>query len=381
MRKICIVVASRANFSRIRNVARIIDQDDSCELQLVVGGSALLYEYGKVQDIISSEFSIAARPSFVISGNTPSEMAKSTGLAIIELTTIFDALKPDIVLTVADRYETMATAISASYMNIPLAHTQGGEITGSIDESVRHAITKLAHIHYPCTDQAAARLFQMGESKESVFLTGCPSIDIAQEALNSFDPTLDLFHKYGGSGASLSWDDDFLVVLQHPVTTHYLSSAEEIQHTIDAVVKSDMPVCWLWPNVDAGSDAISKRLRELKAHNHKIRFFRNFAPVDFLHLLLKSSMLVGNSSVGIRECSYLGVKAVNIGDRQSNRERGPNVIDVAPNSSEILDAIKLQINLPQPNRVKIYGNGNSSALIAQSLINDRPSIFKTFTDV
>ena len=177
-RKVCVVVASRANYGRIKSTMQKIQDHSALKLQVVVGASALLHRYGKAVDLIEKDgFKIDSRVFMVIEGENPTTMAKSTGLAIIELATIFENLKPDIVLTVADRYETLATAVAASYMNIPLAHTQGGELTGSIDESVRHAITKLAHIHFPTTELSKQRLIQMGENPKNIHVVGCPSID------------------------------------------------------------------------------------------------------------------------------------------------------------------------------------------------------------
>ena len=242
-RKICIVIASRANFARIRSTALILNQYENVEVEIIAAGSALLYKYGKVVEQIQELFPKVYKASFIIEGDTPTEMAKSTGLAIIELSNIFDYSRPDIVLTIADRYETIATAIAASYMNIPLAHTQGGELTGSIDESVRHSITKLAHIHFPSTKAARKNLIQMGESSENIILSGCPSIDLALEAEKNFDPDLDLFNLYGGSGHKLEWDKEFLVVLQHPVTTSYETTSKQIEETVKAVTRSKNAGC------------------------------------------------------------------------------------------------------------------------------------------
>ena len=204
-RKICVVVASRANYGRIKSVLKAIDEHPQLQLQLVVSASALLERFGKVVNIIERDgFKIEAKVYIVIEGETPTTMAKSTGLAIVELSTIFENLKPDIVLTVADRYETMATAIAASYMNIPLAHTQGGEVTGSIDESVRHAVTKLAHVHFPSTELSRQRLIKMGEAPENVYLTGCPSLDIINDLDFSMDS--DFFEKYTGVGARIDFN-------------------------------------------------------------------------------------------------------------------------------------------------------------------------------
>ncbi len=163
-RKVCIVVNSRANYGRIKTVLRALADRSDVELQIIVGASALLDRFGNVRAIIEHDgFSINGTVYSIVEGENPTTMAKSTGLAIIELATMFENLKPDVVLTVADRFETLATAVAASYMNVPVAHTQGGEVTGSIDESVRHAITKLSHIHFPATEQAARNIIRMGE--------------------------------------------------------------------------------------------------------------------------------------------------------------------------------------------------------------------------
>lgn len=381
-KRICIVIASRANYARIRSTALILKDYENVEVEIIAAGSALLYKYGKVLDQIESTFEKVYKASFIIEGDTPLEMAKSTGLAIIELSSIFEYSKPDLVLTIADRYETMATAIAASYMNIPLAHTQGGELTGSIDESVRHAITKLAHIHFPSTIAARKNLIQMGEKPENIILSGCPSIDLALEAEKIFDPDANLFKIYGGSGKDLEWKKDFLVVLQHPVTTNYNETLKQINTTIEAVLSQNIQVAWLWPNVDAGSDIISKRLREIKnSSSGRIRFFRNFNPEHFIHLLIQSKLLIGNSSSGIRECSALGIPNINIGDRQNKRERAKNTIDCNYDKDEIKTAIYNQLTINKYERSNIYGDGKSSEIIAKSLSSAKISIKKEFHEI
>ncbi len=367
-RKICVVVTSRPSYARIKSVLKAIQKHPKLELQLIVGASALLYRFGSVVDIVRADgFEPKSVVYNIIEGETPSTMAKSTGLGILELATQFENLKPDIVLAVADRFETMATAVAASYMNIPLAHTQGGELSGSIDQSVRHAVTKLAHIHFPATQQAGKILVQMGEDPQTVFVTGCPSIDLAAEAC-SRDPE-NLFKKYGGTGAPLDWNKPFLVVIQHPVTTEYHDAFGQAQETLEAVERMGMQVVWFWPNVDAGSDAISKVLREFIASNKtfSIRFYRNFSPEDFIGLLDRTACLVGNSSAGIREGSYLGAPAVNIGSRQSQRERGKNVVDVEHNGQQIHEAIRSQIEHGKYPSDNLYGDGNAGGRIADIL--------------
>lgn len=370
-RKICIVVHSRANYGRVKTVMRAIAEHDDLELQLLVGSSALLHRYGAVIDIIRRDgFEETAVVHSIVEGETPTTMAKSTGLAIIELSTYFENLKPDVVLTVADRFETLATAVAASYMNIPLAHTQGGEVTGSIDESVRHAISKLAHIHFPATERAAEYLLRMGEEPHTVHLTGCPAIDLVAET----DLTLpaDIFSRNLGVGDELNSDKDFIIVLQHPVTTEYGSGLAQIQETLEAVhpvAQAGMQVVWLWPNVDAGSDEISKgirRFRELNA-TPNMHFYRNFSPEEYATLLANARCIVGNSSSGLREGAFLGTPCVNIGTRQAGRERAANVIDVDCNASEISAALARQLDHGRYESSHLVGDGKAGSRIADVL--------------
>jgi UDP-hydrolysing UDP-N-acetyl-D-glucosamine 2-epimerase len=366
-RKICVVVASRANYGRIKSVLSAINNHPKLDLQIVVSASALLYRFGKVIDKIKEDGFIPTATAYVVvDGENPVTMAKSTGLAIIELATVFDNLKPDFVLTVADRYETMATAIAASYMNIPLVHTQGGEVTGSIDESVRHSITKLAHIHFPATEKSRERLIKMGEDPNYIFNTGCPAID----AITGIDLSLDhIDGSYGGVGNPIDWNKPYLLVLQHPITTDYLNSSKQINETISAIDTLKLQTVWLWPNVDAGSDDISKALRtyrELKKPTF-LHFYRNFSVEDYAKVLANATCAIGNSSSFIREGAYLGTPCVNIGQRQKGRERSKNVLDAENNAKNIISAIKKQINHGKYKSDPLFGSGNAGEKIAEIL--------------
>lgn len=208
-RDICVVVTARPSYSRIKSALRAIEKHPDLNLQLVVGASALLHRYGDTIDYIERDgFSIAARVYMVVEGENPIASAKSTGLGLVELATIMDNLKPDIVITIADRYETLAAAVAASYMNLPVAHVQGGEVTGSIDEKVRHAVTKLSNLHFVATSKAAERVVRMGEDPQTVFVTGCPSIDLAASIMEStdldFDPVIKIWRS-GGYFRPLQW--------------------------------------------------------------------------------------------------------------------------------------------------------------------------------
>ncbi len=368
IRKVCVVVTARPSYSRIKTALEAINDHPLLELQLVIGASALLDKYGKAIDYIENDgFKINKKIYSVIEGEELTTMAKTTGLSLIEIATVFDNLTPDVILTIADRYETIATAIAASYMNIPVIHIQGGEVTGSIDEKVRHAVTKLSNIHFVSNKKAAERVIKMGEMNDTVFVTGCPSIDIASRIDSVYCSQFDPIKKYGGVGADVNLENGYVVVMQHPVTTEYKLAREQVEETLNAVKDLDFPVLWFWPNVDAGSDGTSKGLRSFREHgpNLNIRFFKNMEPTDFLVLLKNSKVIIGNSSVAIRECSYLGVPAVNIGTRQNNRQRGKNVIDVSSDANKIKKAIEFQIKNEHYPSENIYGDGTAGKKIAE----------------
>lgn len=378
-RKICVVVTARPSYSRIKTALKAIQEHSDLELQLVVAASALLDRYGSAINFIENDgFEITAKVFNVLEGENLTAAAKTTGIGILELSTVFDNLSPDIVVTVADRFETMATAISASYMNIPLAHVQGGEVTGNIDEKVRHAITKLADLHFVASPKAQERLLKMGENPEKIYLTGCPSIDLADEIARDYKLDFDPFEKYVGAGKQVDISKGYIVVMQHPVTTEYELSRKHIEETLFAVQELNIPILWFWPNVDAGADGTSKGIRAYREYQDtsNFHFFKNMEPNDFLRLLKNAKCLIGNSSVGIRECAYLGIPVVNIGGRQIGRERGRNVIDVGYNKEEIKAAIKQQIENGHYESDKIYGDGTAGEQITSLLATAPLSIEK-----
>ncbi len=380
IRKICVVVNSRANYGRIKSVMRAVQQHPDLELQTIVGASALLHRFGHAVDVIRADgFEPSATVYSIVEGENPTTMAKSTGMAIMDLSTQFENLRPDVVLTVADRFETIATAIAASYMNIPVAHTQGGEVTGSIDESVRHAVTKLAHVHFPATDLAKDYLLRMGEEPERVHMTGCPAIDL----IAGLDLSLpeDLFKNNKGVGAALDTNKPYLVVLQHPVTTEFGQGFEQVRETLVAVLALDMQTAWLWPNVDAGSDDVSKglRLHREQQGDGKLHFYRNFTPEDYARLIGNAACLIGNSSSGLREGAFLGTPVVNIGTRQRNREHGPNVVHAAYDRVEIEAKARAQIAHGTYHCSPLFGDGSAGRRIADILANAEISVQKRLT--
>jgi UDP-hydrolysing UDP-N-acetyl-D-glucosamine 2-epimerase len=377
-----VLVTARPSYARIRSALQAVRSHPDLELQLVVGASALLERYGSaIQAIERDGFEPSARVYMILEGENLVTSAKSTGLGLVELATVFDNLKPDVVVTVGDRYETLATAVAASYMNIPVVHVQGGEVTGSIDEKVRHAVTKLANLHLVSTALARERVIKLGEDPESVVLTGCPSIDIAAEVAASPHLDFDPFDRYGGVGPRSDLTGGYVVVMQHPVTTEYESARAQVDETLYAVKDVGLPVLWFWPNVDAGSDGTSKGIRMFREREkpENFHFFRNMFPEDFLRLLCGATVIVGNSSVAIRECSFLGVPAVNIGTRQQGRERAANVIDVDHNRCQITAAIREHTRRGRPPQNVLYGDGRAGERIADALARHEMRIEKRLT--
>jgi len=369
-RKICVVITARPSYSRIKSALSAIDGHPDLELLLVVAASALLGKYGAAVKIIEKDaFPIAAKVFNVVEGGSLAAQAKTTGLGILELTTIFENLKPDAVVTVADRFETMSTAIAASYLNIPLVHVQGGEVTGNIDEKVRHAITKLADIHFVSSKKAKERVIKMGEAEAKVFHTGCPSIDLAHIIQKDGELDFNPYQRYGGVGEQPDFDKGYIIVMQHPVTTEYEQSKKQASETLEAITELGLPTFWFWPNVDAGSDGTSNAIRSFRENNDNkhVHFFKNMTPFDFLKILKNSKCLIGNSSVGIRESAYLGVPVVNIGTRQNGRERGVNVIDVQHCKAAIKQAISTQVQHGTYASDDIYGKEGAGKRIAALL--------------
>lgn len=372
VRKVCAVVASRANYGRVKSVLDSIKNHPNLELQLIVGASALLDRFGKAVNVIKNDgFDVDKTIHYIVEGETLLTQAKSTGLGVIELSTAFSELKPDIVLTVADRFETMSTALASTYMNIPLAHIQGGEISGNIDDKVRHAISKLADIHFPATVLSGKRLSKMAEQEETIFVHGCPAMDLIENSDLSVNN--ELMEVYSGVGDKIDWEKPYIILIQHPVTTSYGEGFKQIEETLYALREftDKYQIVALWPNADAGADDVAKGLRMFRENGlaEKFHFYKNFTPEDFLRVLYNSSCAVGNSSSFLREGEYLGVPSVLIGDRQIGREIGPNILFSGYDRFEIKSKISSGLLMDRVGLRgdSIYGEGDAGDKIADTL--------------
>jgi UDP-hydrolysing UDP-N-acetyl-D-glucosamine 2-epimerase len=369
LKKICVVVLSRANYGRIKHLMIEIKRNPQLELQLIVGASAVLERFGKPVDIIKNDgFQPDEEIHYAIEGETLLTQAKTTGLGIIEIANALDRLSPDCVVTVADRFETMSTAIAASYLNIPLVHVQGGEVSGNIDDRVRHAITKLSDYHFPSSNDAYERILKLGEEKERVFNFGCPAMDILKQTdlsisnnlINNYIPALN---------SKIDFNKDYILMVQHPVTTSFGNGLEEINHTLSALKKIDCQKLVLFPNIDAGSDDVSYGITKFveKNDNQDFTVYTNFSPDDYAKVLKNAKCCIGNSSSFIRECSFLGVPSVIVGDRQSGREVGRNVIFSTYDSQDILEKVNTQLEIRSYSMDPIFGDGEAGINIANKL--------------
>ncbi len=368
-RKVCIVLTYRGNYGKMKSTMQEVEKSEELELQIVVGGAMMLQKFGQPVKLLHQDgFREDEAVYFLLEGDSPVTMAKSTGNAVSEFANTFERLQPDMVVVVADRFEAMAIAIAASYMNIPLVHLEGGELSGSIDESIRHAITKFAHYHLVATKKSSERVVRMGEDATHVHVVGSPNLDLIA-GLN-LDLNFNPFAKYLGVGPEINCNvGEYIIVNQHPVTTEYERAAEQIFETLHSVYELDIPTLWLWPNMDAGSDGLSKGIRIFRERYlpEKIHFFKFFSFEDYATLINNCAVLIGNTSSGIRESCFLGVPVVNIGTRQNYRERGDNVVDCGYDREEIKQAILKQKVHGRYEKGLLYGDGTAGKKIVKIL--------------
>jgi UDP-hydrolysing UDP-N-acetyl-D-glucosamine 2-epimerase len=344
-RRICFPITSRAYYGRSQLLIKKLHQHPGIELELMLGGSILLDKYSRhiAEDIEAGGFTISTSLFNVIEGGNHVAMAKTACLTALEFTNGFHAADPDIVVICGDRFEQLAIAMAAAYLNKTIAHIEGGDVTGSIDESVRHAITKLAHIHFVTNEDAQRRVLAMGEDPKYVFNTGSLDVEVASHVNGTISS--ETLNQYG-VGDAVDVKQPFVLVIQHPVTTEE-DNGTHLEETLAAVTSLDMPAVWIWPNPDAGTGEMSERLRHFREKSsraaHAMRFITDVPVGEFIALLKVAACLIGNSSAGIKECSYLGTPVVNIGGRQQGRLHADNVVHVGYDRAAIAASARGQI--------------------------------------
>lgn len=365
-RKVLVVLVDRANYGRMRSVMRAIADHPDLELLVMCSGSMVLERFGSsMREVVADGFQVHSQVYMELEGSVPISMAKSLGFGVIEFAGEINRLQPDILLLIGDRYEALSAALVAGYLNIPIAHIQGGEVSGSIDESARHAISKFAQFHFPATARAADYLYQMGETREKIFNVGCPVGDY----ILKLDDSLEKDTFGAGSGAEIDVDKDFHLVIFHPTTTVFGKEVEEVRELLEALNELQEQTVFLWPNIDAGADRISKQLRIFRENENPkwLRFITNLDPVSFQKVLKRCKVAIGNSSSFVRDSTFSGTPVVLVGERQRGREIGENVIAVSALKDEIFDAVKKQMAHGHYPQETLYGDGNAGQRIAEIL--------------
>lgn len=375
-RKVCVVLVDRANYGRLKPVMRAIMDHPALELQVLAAGTMVLERFDQpVRVVREDKFPVDGEVYIELEGSTPATMAKSVGFAMLEFASEFQRLKPDVVLIIGDRYEALAAAIAAAYMNICIAHIQGGEVSGSIDESARHAISKFAHFHFPSTHRSADYLLRMGERAETILGVGCPSSDIARQFDRSLRPEI---VNVRGSGATIDVASPFLLVLFHPTTTEYGGERKQMEEILESLRQVGMQTILLWPNIDAGSDHVTKAIRVFRDHVKPtwLRTLINLSPEQYLKVLAGAACAIGNSSSFVRDAGYFGTPIVLVGNRQEGRETDAHVTHVSPKSADVVACIRSQLAHGRYAPSTLYGDGHVAEKIAGGLAGLKPYVQK-----
>ena len=384
MKKVSIYIGSRANFSSAISILKSIKNSKKLKLSIVIGGAGVIPRYGDIRKLLDQQgFKKYFVANTLVEGETPITMSKSVGLGITEFSSILDLIKPDYVIAIGDRFDVLPWVISAAMMNICVAHTMGGERSGTIDESIRHSITKFSNIHFPANNDAKNRILKMGENKKDVHAVGCPRIDYVLDTLaeikkGNFISSKSLFKTYRGTGPIFSLEKSkFLLVLFHPVTTEYGSNKKHIDAILSALNIMKMNTILIWPNADAGSDEISKGIRIFreKYNPNWLHLFINLPLKIYVQLMYQCSCLIGNSSSGVREAPTIGIKSINLGSRQFNRSNAMSIINSGLSERKILLSIKKLKNI-KVKKNYLFGNGNADKKFKNILLKD--SFWKKF---
>lgn len=371
-RKVCVVLVDRANYGRLKPVMQAIAEHPDLQLQVIAAGTMVLERFDYPVQVVRREgFPVDGEIYMEVEGSTPSTMAKSVGFGVIEFASEFQRLGPDIIVVIGDRYEALAASIAAAYMNICIAHIQGGEVSGSIDESARHAISKFAHYHFPATQRSAEYLIRMGERPDTILSVGCPSSDIARTLDKTLLPEA---VNTGGGGAVVDVAQPFLLVVFHPTTTEYGEERRQVRELLQALLALEMQTILLWPNIDAGSDRVSKEIRIFRDKHRPswLRTLTNLSPENYLKVLAQTTCAIGNSSSFVRDAGYFGTPVVLVGSRQDGREIDEHVSPARPVAADIAGVARHQLLHGRYAPSTLYGDGYVGQRIADGLARLTP---------
>jgi len=359
MKKIAFLTGTRADFGKIKALVKVIENHKDFEPYLFVTGMHMLEAYGyTLIEVQKSGFeNIATFNNHTDESTMDLTLAKT----IQGFSAYVSETKPDLIVVHGDRVEALAGAIVGSLNNILVAHIEGGEISGTIDELIRHSVSKLSHIHYTSNGEAKRRLIQMGEIEQSIFTIGSPDVDIMfSKNLPSLETVKDYY--------DIAFDA-YHIAMFHPVTTEVENMAEYAQNFVEALIESRQNYVVIFPNNDLGNKHILKAYERLKANEH-FRVFPSVRFEYFLTLLKNANCIIGNSSAGVREAPYYGVSTINIGSRQHNRATSPSIINTTYSAQDILKAITNLKTVQEKSNTKTFGKGNSADLFLESLLTE-----------
>ncbi|XP_029621999.1 bifunctional UDP-N-acetylglucosamine 2-epimerase/N-acetylmannosamine kinase isoform X4 [Salmo trutta] len=378
--RVCVATCNRADYSKLAPIMFGIKANpDEFELEVVVLGSHLIDDYGNTFRMIEQDdFDIGSKLHTIVRGEDEAAMVESVGLALVKLPDVLHRLRPDVLVVHGDRFDALALATAAALMNIRILHLEGGEVSGTIDDSIRHAISKLAHYHACCTRTAEQHLIAMCEDHTRILLAGCPSYDKLLAAHHR-DDYMDIIRNWLGDNVK---EDNYIVALQHPVTTDIKNSIKIYELMLDALISFNKRTLVLFPNIDAGSKEMVRVMRKKGVEQHpNFRAVKHVPFEQFIQLVCHAGAMIGNSSCGVREAGAFGTPVINLGSRQTGRETGENVLHVrdADTQNKIYHALELQFGKRYPCS-KIYGDGNAVPRILkflQTIDLDEP-LQKTF---
>lgn len=379
-RSVCIALTTRGNYAKMKSTLCAASGHPGLELRVVIGGALLDHSYGNFESVITGDgFTIADRLDYAVGDDSLGGIAEAAGRCTAAMAGVIGRLQPDVVMVIADRYEALSIAQAAMCMNVHIAHLEGGEVSGSIDERIRHAISKLAQLHFPANSDAAERLRRLGEPEDRIHVVGTPSLDLLADCDLDDRAGVTQVLAHEGRGCDIDLDRDYIVVSHHPVPTEYDDTARQFAETAKAVCNVGLPTVWIMPNDEAGAGRAAEAVAKLQSDPGAppVRRLASLQLADYAVLLRHARCLVGNTSSGIREGAFLGVPVVNLGTRQASRQRGNNVVDVHHDASAITRAVRDQIAHGRYPSDPLYGDGHAGKRIAEVLAGTLPSLDKT----
>ena len=376
MKKIVFLTGTRADYGKLKSLMKKVEESENFELHVFVTGMHMLKKYGSTYHEVEKDRFKNIYKHINQKSSSSHQMDMALSNTIVGLSNYCDEINPDMIVVHGDRLEALAGAIVGAFNNIKVMHIEGGEVSGTIDESIRHSITKMSHFHLVANEEAKKRIIQLGEKEESIFVFGSPDIDIMYSS--SLPSIEEVKEKY-----EIKFDN-YSILMYHPVTTELDKLENNIKQVVDAVIDSEKNYIVIYPNNDSGSDVILKEYERFR-DNERFEIYPSMRFEYFLTLLKECEFIIGNSSSGIREACVYGKISIDIGNRQKGRydKNIENIINTYENKDEIENAIK-KVEGIKVESISHFGSGNSDEQFLKIISSDviwKEHIQKKFIDV